>query len=215
MTTDRRFSRREVAAALGTSVQQVRAWHELVRLESAEDGYTFRELVAFRALHALKSAGLSRARLLAALRHLRLSLPAVDVPLRSVRLRVEGREVIVDLEDRSMTASGQLLLDLDGERPTTTVVSLPGATDRAADGRALAADLARAHTELGRQLLAAGHTLAARDELERALAFEPDHAEALAALAAVFTALGCTTKAAEIRRLAAASSPDGRRPARG
>ena len=204
MPARRTYSRAEIAGALDVSPQQLRAWHGLVRPEGGEGDYSFRELVAFRTLKALKAAGLTRARILRALDHLRRSFPTVDAPLSSLCLRVEGREVVVDLERGAMTAQGQLLLELDLDEPRAAVIEL----DRRGEGGAsLAAELARAHVDLARELLAAGHALDARSELERALLYDAEYAPSYETLAEVFAAIGCPQRAAEYRDLAAAKRP--------
>jgi len=196
------YSMSEIARALGISRQQARAWAQLVRPDGRHGLYDFRDLVAFRTLKALKDAGLDRGRIAAAIRHLRKSFPSVAAPLVGLRLRVEGREVVVELGDRSMTASGQLLLDLDSGEPRTTVVALPGLDDRVEQGRALGAELAGAHTDLAEQMLAAGRAAEAEAELERALLYDGDHARAYQRLAEAYASLGCPVKAREFGRLA-------------
>jgi hypothetical protein len=89
------YSIAEIARALDTSPQQVRAWRRLVRPDGGKGAYRFRDLVAFRTLKALKDAGLDRRRIETAIRHLHRSFPSVDAPLSGLRLRVEGREVVV------------------------------------------------------------------------------------------------------------------------
>jgi len=204
------FTTAEVARALDTSVQQVRAWTPLVRAEGGAGRYSFRDLVQFRTLKAFKEAGLSRDRIRKALGLVRKSFPSVDSPLSELRFRVEGREVVVELEDRSMTAGGQLLLDLEGEEPRTTVVSLPDLDARLRKGRSLAADLAEAHTDLGVQLLESGHAVDARRELERALLYDPNHTPACRGLAEAYDALGCPVKAEAYRTLAEERESAGR-----
>ncbi|MBN2492064.1 MAG: hypothetical protein JXQ29_14550 [Planctomycetes bacterium] len=203
MSAKRTYSAADIAAALGVTPQQVRAWHRLVRPQGEEGEYSFRELVAFRTLKALKAAGLGRARIRAALDHLRRSFPSLDAPLASLCLHVEGREVIVDLERGAMTVQGQLLLELDAEEPRAVIVELGSRNAGRGVPGALAAELAQAHADLGRQLLRAGHALDARGELERALLYDPDFAPAYETLAEVFGALGCPQRATEYRALAA------------
>jgi len=196
------YSVSEIARALGISGQQARAWGRLVRPEGSQGPYAFRDLVAFRTLKALKDAGLDRSRIEFAIRHLRKCFPSLDAPLSSLRLRVEGRDVVVELGDRSMTATGQLLLDLDADEPRTAVITLPGLEGRLEQGRALGFELAAAHTDLAEQMLAADRAAEAASELERALLYDADHARAYQRLAEVYTALGCPVKARECRRLA-------------
>jgi DNA-binding transcriptional MerR regulator len=203
------YSLADVARTLQTSVQQIRAWARLLGPGVQDPPFSFQDLVAFRTLHGFKQAGLPYARIRKALQHLRKLLPGIEAPLSCLRLRIEGREILVDRGHQAMTTRGQLLLSLEPERPRTTVLVLAeGASSPAeAEARALARELAEAHVDLGGQLLEAGHPVDARSELERALAFDPAHVHALTCLARVFDALGCPVKAEEYRKRAKTQDP--------
>ena len=120
--------------------------------------------------------------------------------MRCLRLRVDGREIIVDWGHQAMTARGQRLLCLESALPRTTVLCLADRGREPVKAGDLARELAEAHVDLGEQLIQAGHPVDARKELERALVFDPEHRGALLGLARVFEALGCPVKAEEYRK---------------
>ena len=205
--SNKSYSLREIARVLGLSEQQVRAWEDLIGIEGSpvkgrNHCYSFRDLLQFQTLKAFKAAGLSRTRISKALEHLHRTFPSEETPLSTLRFRVEGKEVLVELEGRTQTAGGQLLLDLDAEEPRSVVLQFPDVEDRRRQRRSLAEDLAEAHLELGIKLLGAGHVVDAQRELERALFYDRDRADIYHHLSEVFSALGCTVKAQEYKAMA-------------
>ncbi|MBI4873809.1 MAG: tetratricopeptide repeat protein [Acidobacteria bacterium] len=138
------YSRDEVRRAFKLSHQQLRSW-EKQRLLPAAEVYGFSDLVALRTLLRLRERRVPPARIRDAVRSLRRRLGDSTDPLRDLRIFVDGRRVVVQLDDRRMEpVSGQLLLDFD-EGEINRLLAFPG--KRTEESTRLAAEKQRLEAE--------------------------------------------------------------------
>src|SRR5579871_2000822 len=92
------YGAREVAATLGLSLSQVRAFVRAGFLEPARVGrrlrFSFQDLVLLRTAHELLAARIPARRIRRALARLRDRLPA-GRPLTGLHIRAEGNRIVV------------------------------------------------------------------------------------------------------------------------
>jgi len=111
------FSRRDVARLFGISEGRLDYWDRSGFLPpSGHDGrrrrYTFQDLIRIRSARDLLEAGVSLRRVRRAIDALARQLPRSTHPLGRLRIRGDGRTVVVVEEDHQFEAdSGQLLID--------------------------------------------------------------------------------------------------------
>jgi tetratricopeptide (TPR) repeat protein len=177
------YSGEQVAGLLGLTLAQIRGYVrdgviEPERGPRGELRFSFQDLVFLRVVKGLAFARVPPRRVRQALRRLREQLPD-GRPLSGVRLSAEGGEVVVREHDRVWSpASGQYWLDFAAERPGAAV-PLPGRA-RTAEEREAPVELtatAEGWYAIGCEL-EDGDPEQARTAYERALALEPNHADA-------------------------------------
>jgi tetratricopeptide (TPR) repeat protein len=111
------FTRREVSRLFGIGESRLEYWDRSGFLApSGHDGrrrcYTFQDLIRIRSARDLLEAGVSLRRVRRAIEGLAEQLPRSTHPLGRLRIRGDGRTVVVVDEDHEFEAdSGQLLLD--------------------------------------------------------------------------------------------------------
>ncbi|MBI4463017.1 MAG: tetratricopeptide repeat protein [Acidobacteria bacterium] len=110
------FTRREVVRILGVSDRQLHYWERLglVRPQArwGEKFYSFQDLISLRTVRQLTQARVPARRLRRALEALGRQLSAVEVPLTELRIRSNGRNIVVEHGGQSLEPlTGQLLLD--------------------------------------------------------------------------------------------------------
>ncbi len=174
------FSTEQVAALLGLSLSQLRGFVRAGVIEpdrgpGGELHFSFQDLVFLRVVKNLSNSRISPRRMRRALRLLRERLPE-DRPLSGLRLRAEGRELVVRDDERLWSPeSGQFAFDFEPGPEPVAPVAMPEASrddpplelDESAEGwYVLASELE--DEEPG----------AARRAYERALSLDPKHADA-------------------------------------
>jgi tetratricopeptide (TPR) repeat protein len=177
------YSARKVADLLGLSMAQLRAYVRAgvlspARGQAGELTFTFQDLAFMRQT----LSKLPPRKVVRALRHVKGRL---DRPLSSVRIAIEGDNLIVRDGERVWDPrSGQLLLDFPGDEPEVTPLQKP-APDLAADE----------WYEIG-CALEEGDPEGAREAFEKAIALDPANADALIDLGRLAHAAGEVIKAA-------------------
>ncbi len=174
------YTTEQVAALLGLSLAQLRGYVRAGVIEPArgpagELHFSFQDLVFLRVVKNLASSRISPRRMRRALRLLRERLPD-DRPLSGVRLRAEGRELVVREAERLWSPeSGQFAFDFEPEPDPVPPFAMadaprddpPLAIDESAEGwYVLASELEDEEPDQ------------ARHAYERALALDPKHADA-------------------------------------
>lgn len=128
--TQAAFTAEQVAGLLGLSPSQLRGYVRAGVLEAdrgprGELLFSFQDLVFLRVVKNLSTARVSPRRMRRALRSLRERLPH-DRPLSGLRLRAEGREILVrEAEYLWSPESGQCAFDFEPARPAPAAVALP------------------------------------------------------------------------------------------
>jgi tetratricopeptide (TPR) repeat protein len=208
------YTTREVARLLDLSPRTVLAYARagLVAPRRDAGGYrfSFQDLVVLRVARALQAAKLPPRRVRDALASLRRQLPA-ERALSAVRIAAEGGEVVVRAGGEAWEpASGQRLLDFE-------VAELAGRAAPVAHRAAAAAErrAERAGAPWGGEQwyelaceLEAADPAGARDAYRRALALDPDHADAHLNLGRLLHEAGDPAAAEEHYRAAVALAPD-------
>jgi tetratricopeptide (TPR) repeat protein len=111
------YSREQILRMLEVSERQLRSWEkqEFVRGGSA---FSFRDMIALRALAKLRGKKVPPAKIKQALTSLRRKLAHVESPLSELSLHWDGRRISVVVAGQKMEAvTGQILLDFDGMKP--------------------------------------------------------------------------------------------------
>jgi tetratricopeptide (TPR) repeat protein len=111
------YSREHVQRLLNVSRRQIDNWekHSFVR---AGEVYSFRDIIAMRALLKLREKKVPPAKLSQALTSLRRRLSHIESPLSELNLHWDGKRISVQVAGQKMEAvSGQLLLNFDGNQP--------------------------------------------------------------------------------------------------
>ena len=104
---------------LNVSKRQLRSWERQTFVRSG-DVFTFRDIIAMRALLKLREKRVPPAKIGQALTSLRRKLSEVESPLSELTLLWDGRRISVRIAGQKMEAvSGQLLLDFDASRDTS------------------------------------------------------------------------------------------------
>lgn len=203
------YSVREASELVGLTPRRIRSLitEDIVHPERSPNGHyrlAFTDIVLLRAIAGLAHDGVPMARIRAAVRHLREQL-STDSDLTAARLDASGRRVVVTMGDDTWEPeSGQIVLDLEDQVETATVVEVAERTEptighataqdwyayadqlESADPTAAeeayrrAIDLdpgfAEAHVDLGRLLHAAGAVHDALEQYERARDLDPEDA---------------------------------------
>ncbi|MCI0548941.1 MAG: tetratricopeptide repeat protein [Candidatus Rokubacteria bacterium] len=208
---ERIFSTREITRLLRLSPKRLGQLRRLGVLGDDGHGVGFRELVAVRGAAALLEAGASVREVRLALEGARRLAPDAPVPLSTLRLSVEGRQVVVEQGALRFDAkTGQALLDLaagDLEREARESLrwGMVRALGRAAPGPPATADdwFERASEWDGEP----ERWREAVDAYERVLALEPEHAPAWNNLGLIQHRMGQYQRAGECYRAALAIDP--------
>jgi len=188
------YSLGDVARILKVSPRRLRYWKK-TRLvapparEGDEEGYGFRDLVVLRAIVSMIDRGIPVQRIRRQLERLRDRLPGLADPAGALRLAEEGSEqLVVHRDGRREEVDGQLLFEFsasgsDAAPQVTPLASAEGAAAREAEsgesdavfwfekGCALDVDPQHWHEAVA--------------AYERALALDPDYADAYCNLGAV------------------------------
>jgi len=206
----RAYSTREVAELLGVAPERVRALARTVIAEPARDErgrlrFSFQDIVLLRQAQGLLNGNGHPRRVWRAMRKLNRQLHGR--PLSSIRLRVEGKDVLVSASNTTWNPeSGQTLFDfsVDRSQPATSV-SL--AERRSA---ALASRLAKSADdwfELGIALESVGATLDAEAAYRNAFRVDPSHVDSRINLGRMRHAARALAEAETLYREAIALSP--------
>jgi tetratricopeptide (TPR) repeat protein len=113
-TGSQSYSREQILRMLGVSERQLRSWEkqEFVR---GGDAFSFRDMIALRALVKLRGLKVPAQKIRQALISLRRRLAHVESPLSELSLHWDGRRISVGVAGQKMEAvSGQILLDFEG-----------------------------------------------------------------------------------------------------
>jgi tetratricopeptide (TPR) repeat protein len=175
------FTTRQVAEATGLSPSKISRWARagLVSPAVTSGGdaiFSFQDVVLLRTARELLNADVPERKIRAAVMALRRQLPG-DLPLSALRISALGHEVLVEDERGAWNpATGQLRIDLENVPRAVTrvarVVQVP-----AADTPLLPTRSADDWYDVGVDQ-EASDAAAAMEAYGRALALEPDHAEA-------------------------------------
>jgi tetratricopeptide (TPR) repeat protein len=208
------YSTREVAKILGLSEGQVRGYVRSGFL-SPERGprrelrFSFEHLVFLRTAQGLLSARLGPRRVRRALGKLREQLPE-GRPLTGVQVSVDGRRIVVeDGARRWQPESGQAVFDFDGSELAREVAPLAreayeSVRSARSDGASFTAE---EWYEWGCDLDAADPAEAA-EAYRRAIAIDPDHADAHVNLGRLLHESGDAAAAEPHYRAALETRPD-------
>src|SRR5277367_3327523 len=98
---------------LNVSKRQLESWEKQTFVRGGEE-FTFRDIIAMRALLKLREKRVPPAKIGQALTSLRRKLREVESPLSELALHWDGRRISVRVAGQKMEAvSGQLLFDFD------------------------------------------------------------------------------------------------------
>lgn len=204
------YSIKDLARLAGASVAQLRRWDRcgILTARRASNGrlrYGFSDVVAARTAATLARAGARTANVRKAIDAIREWYPTQSHPLSALRVHLDGRHVIVRLNDHLIEpASRQLVLGLDGRvdscplkppRPVATV--RPVINDKNIENVLKRAS----HAEK------VGDIAQAERLYRRCLALDPEHGGALLNLGNLIFDKGSIRTACELYRAATRSTP--------
>jgi tetratricopeptide (TPR) repeat protein len=175
MATSDRFSRREFQRMLDVSEKQLSYWEKLElvapRQKGAEKTYDFRDLITLRTAKQLIEKGVSAQRLQRSIVALKKQLAGVTSPLTELRIRSNGRDVIVERAGMHLEPiSGQIMLNFETRELSEKIRVMP---TRSADEWVWLGVEREEGSESGAAIMAAAQAY------ERALDIEPGHVDAL------------------------------------
>jgi len=206
----RAYSTREVAELLGVAPERVRALARTVITEPARDArgryrFSFQDIVLLRQAQGILNGHRHPRRAWRAMRKLNHQLHGR--PLSSIRLRVEGRDVLVSASNTTWNPeSGQTLFDFSSDR-TERATSISLAERRSA---ALASRLAKSADdwfELGIALESVGATLDAEAAYRNAFRVDASHVDSRVNLGRMRHAARALAEAERLYREAIAIAP--------
>jgi tetratricopeptide (TPR) repeat protein len=141
MATTDRFSRLEFQRMLDVTEKQLNYWEKLrlvaPRKSGVEKSYDFRDLITLRTAKQLIEKGVPAQRLQRSIVALQQKLAEVQSPLTELRIRSNGRDVIVERAGVHLEPiSGQIMLNFETRELTEKVRMMPqrSATDWVALG---------------------------------------------------------------------------------
>jgi tetratricopeptide (TPR) repeat protein len=136
MATSDRFSRLEFQRMLDVTEKQLNYWEKLrlvaPRKSGVEKSYDFRDLITLRTAKQLIEKGVPAQRLQRSIVALQQKLAEVQSPLTELRIRSNGRDVIVERAGVHLEPiSGQIMLNFETRELTEKVRMMPqrSATD--------------------------------------------------------------------------------------
>jgi tetratricopeptide (TPR) repeat protein len=107
------YQRADVRRMLHVSERQLRSWERL-DLVAAADTYSFRDLIALRAIGELRARRIPLRKIGRALQSLKQKLSEVRDPLAELKIFSDGRHIAVRVAGQNMEAlTGQILFDFD------------------------------------------------------------------------------------------------------
>jgi tetratricopeptide (TPR) repeat protein len=130
MATTDRFSRLEFQRMLDVTEKQLNYWEKLrlvaPRKSGVEKSYDFRDLITLRTAKQLIEKGVPAQRLQRSIVALQQKLAEIQSPLTELRIRSNGRDVIVERAGVQLEPiSGQIMLNFETRELTEKVRMMP------------------------------------------------------------------------------------------
>jgi tetratricopeptide (TPR) repeat protein len=174
MVTTDRFSRREFQRMLDVTEKQLSYWERLrlvaPRKKGAEKSYDFQDLITLRTAKQLIEKGVSAQRLQRSIVALQKQVGEVKSPLTELRIRANGRDVIVERAGVHLEPiSGQTVLNFETRELMDKVRVMP--QHSADDWVALGVEREQYESE--------ANLREASEAYQRALNLDPSHVDAL------------------------------------
>jgi tetratricopeptide (TPR) repeat protein len=117
------YSREAVRRVLGVSEKRLKSWERAGLIQYA-DAFSFKDLIALRALHQLVENKIPPKQIKQAIDSLKAKLTGIEKPLSELRIVSNGKTIEVQVSGQKMEAiSGQLLFDFEA-RELGTVKTL-------------------------------------------------------------------------------------------
>jgi tetratricopeptide (TPR) repeat protein len=203
MAQSERFSRADFRRILDVSEKQLSYWEKL-RLVAPrkrnDKTYDFRDLITLRTAKQLIDKGISAQRLQRSLVALQQKLQEVKSPLTELRIRSNGRDVIVERAGVELEPiTGQILLNFETRELTQKVRVIP---QRSAD------DWVAIGVEHEERSESPADLQAAAEAYDRALDIDPGHVDALNNLGMLSYEQGILKEAAMLFRRAVELHPN-------
>jgi len=126
------YTRAEVAKLFSINPSRLRSWDEggLLRptgVQGSRRYYTFQDLIGLRTLKSLLDAGVSIQRARKMMESLGKALPRVSRPLNELRIRADGKTIIVTGPEGTFEPeSGQILIDFEVRALKDRIVKMRG-----------------------------------------------------------------------------------------
>ncbi|HEY2352284.1 MAG TPA: tetratricopeptide repeat protein [Candidatus Acidoferrum sp.] len=204
MGTTERFSRIEFQRILDVSEKQLSYWEKLKLVAPREKGfektYDFRDLITLRTAKQLIEKGVSAQRLQRSIVALQEQLSEVKSPLTELRIRANGRDVIVESAGMHLEPiSGQIMLNFETSELNEKVHVMPQRSP---------AEWVTLGVEREERSESEAELEAAEDAYRRALDIEPGHVDALNNLGMLSYERGSLEDATMLFRRAVDLHPD-------
>jgi tetratricopeptide (TPR) repeat protein len=201
MEATQQFTRREFQRLLDVSDQQLNYWEKLrlisPRKAGAGKSYDFRDLITLRAAKQLIETGIPASRLRRSLVALNQKLSEVKSPLTELRIRSNGKDVIVERAGKQLEPiSGQFVLNFETRKLGSKIRVMPqrSAEDWFAMALEYDGDPATRSQAMG--------------AYQRTIAMDPEHVEALINLGMLAYDAGQLAEAAQSFRRAVELQPE-------
>lgn len=201
MEATQQFTRREFQRLLDVSDQQLNYWEKLrlisPRKAGAGKSYDFRDLITLRAAKQLIETGIPASRLRRSLVALNQKLSEVKSPLTELRIRSNGKDVIVERAGKQLEPiSGQFVLNFETRELGSKIRVMPqrSAEDWFAMALEYDGDPATRSQAMG--------------AYQRTIAMDPEHVEALINLGMLAYDAGQLAEAAQSFRRAVELQPE-------
>ena len=108
-----KYSREAVRRVVGVSEKRLKSWESAGLIAHSED-FSFKDLIALRALHQLVENKIPPRQIKRAIDSLKTKLTGIEKPLSELRIVSNGRTIEVQVSGQKMEAiSGQLLFDFE------------------------------------------------------------------------------------------------------
>jgi tetratricopeptide (TPR) repeat protein len=204
MGTTERFSRLEFQRILDVTEKQLSYWEKLrlvsPRKRGVEKFYDFRDLITLRTAKQLIEKGVSAQRLQRSIVALQQKLAEVQFPLTELRIRSNGRDVIVERAGMHLEPiSGQIMLNFETRELNEKIRVMP---QRNAD------EWVALGVEREQQSESEEGLRPAAEAYQRALSIEPGHVDALNNLGMLSYEQGSLEDASLLFRRAVELHPD-------